>query len=204
LQEIAEQARLESRLVMSAEDGARAISELLTGRFGYDGDRLAYDDPQNADLISSIDRRRGLPVALGILYIHAARAASFCASGLNSPRHFLLRIALRGSETFVDPFNGGATLAREKFGGRSSTRNMSVEDLQALQPVDDAEVLLRLQNNVKLRAVQLGETARAAEIARRMVLWRRNGLNCGLRSHTSTRKKVRSPPPARRMMPAWA
>jgi regulator of sirC expression with transglutaminase-like and TPR domain len=170
LQEVAEQARIESSLVMSAEGGARAIVELLAGRFGYDGDRLAYDDPQNADLISVIDRRQGLPVALGILYIHAARAAGSSASGLNSPGHFLLRIELRGSETFVDPFNGGAALEREKFGSPPSTRNVSVEDMQARQPVADVEVLLRLQNNVKLRAVQLGETARAAEIARRMVL----------------------------------
>ena len=70
----------------------------------------------------------------------------------------------------MDPFNGGAALEREKFGAPPSTRSVSVENMQALQPVADAEVLVRLQNNVKLRAVQLGETARAAEIARRMVL----------------------------------
>src|SRR5438067_754008 len=113
LQEIAGQARLESRLVMNAEDGARTLSELLAGRHGYDGDRLTYDNPQNADLISVIDRRRGLPVALGILYIHAARAAGFGAAGLNSPGHSLVQIGLRGSQTFVDPFNGGAALERE-------------------------------------------------------------------------------------------
>jgi len=170
LQEIAEQARLESSLVMSVEDGACAIAELLAGRFGYDGDRLSYDDPRNADLMSVIDRRRGLPVALGILYIHAARAAGFGAAGLNSPGHFLVRIELRGSETFIDPFNGGAALEREKFGGPPSTRNVGMEEMQALQRVSDAEVLVRLQNNLKLRALQLGESARAVEIARRMAL----------------------------------
>ena len=51
-----------------------------------------YDDPQNADLMAVIDRRRGLPVALGILYIHAARAAGLEASGLNTPDHFLLQL----------------------------------------------------------------------------------------------------------------
>ena len=170
LDDIAEQARAESRLVMGAGDGARGIAELLAGRFGYDGDRLAYDDPRNADLISVIDRRRGLPVTLGILYIHAARAAGFGACGLNSPGYFLLRIELRGSETFVDPFNGGAALEREKFGGPPSTRSVNVEELQTVQQVADTEVLLRLQNNAKLRSVRLGEIARAAEIARRMVL----------------------------------
>ena len=60
----------------------------MVGRYGYDGDRLSYDDPRNADLMAVIDRRRGLPVALGILYIHAARAAGFEARGLEFARPF--------------------------------------------------------------------------------------------------------------------
>ena len=73
LTEIAEHARQEARLATNAENGARALANLLAGRYGYDGDRLSYDDPRNADFIAVIDRRRGLPVALGILYVHAAR-----------------------------------------------------------------------------------------------------------------------------------
>jgi hypothetical protein len=101
---------------------------LLVGRYGYDGDRLNYDDPQNADFMAVIDRRRGLPVALGILYIHAARAAGFEATGLNTPGHFLLRIAARSGEALIDPFNGGAALERERLGappgmGRGARRS---------------------------------------------------------------------------------
>ena len=57
LSEIAEAARREARLATHAEDGARALSALMVGRFGYDGDRLYYDDPKNADLMTVIDRR---------------------------------------------------------------------------------------------------------------------------------------------------
>jgi regulator of sirC expression with transglutaminase-like and TPR domain len=170
LQEMAEHAHRESRLTMNAKDGARALAELLAGHFGYDGDRLAYDDPQNVNLISVIDRRRGMPVALGILYIHAASSAGFEASGLNSPGHFLLRIGLRGSQTFVDPFNGGAALERERFGAPPSTGTIATEDIHAIQPVTDADVLLRLQNNLKTRALRSGENVRAVEIVQRMML----------------------------------
>jgi hypothetical protein len=86
---------------------------------------LAHDDPQNANLISAIDRRREMPVALGILYIHAAGAAGFDASGLNSPGHFLLRIGLRGGKTFMDPFNG--------FGGPPSTRTVGAEVMATMR-----------------------------------------------------------------------
>src|ERR1700733_130921 len=83
LTDIAEHARAEARLASNAEDGARALAALMVGRYGYDGDRLAYDDPKNADLIAVVDRRRGLPVALGILYMHAARAAGVGGWGLH-------------------------------------------------------------------------------------------------------------------------
>lgn len=170
LREIAEQAHVESRLAMTAEDGARAVAELLAKRHGYDGDRLAYDDPQNADLMAVIDRRRGLPVTLGVLYLHTARAAGFEASGLSSPGHFLLSIGLRGGKALIDPFNGGAALERERFGAPPGTGHADAGDLEALQPVSDTDVLLRLQNNIKLRALQLGDKSRAVEVAQRMVL----------------------------------
>jgi regulator of sirC expression with transglutaminase-like and TPR domain len=166
LDEIADAAAKEARLSAHVEDGARALAALMVGRFGYDGDRLSYDDPQNADLMAVIDRRRGLPVALGILYIHAARAAGFEAFGLNSPNHFLLRIGLRGHEALLDPFNGGAALDRERLGGPPAMG----ADTDFAEPVGDIDVLLRLQNNLKLRALNAGERLRALEVAKRMVL----------------------------------
>jgi regulator of sirC expression with transglutaminase-like and TPR domain len=170
LDEIAKAARSDARLAVNAEDGARALAKLMAGHFGYDGDRITYDDPQNADLMAVIDRRRGLPVALGILYIHAARAAGFEAAGLNAPNHFLLHILLRGHEAVLDPFNGGAAPDAERLGGPPRMRLSEPEDHAPAQAVSDIDVLLRLQNNLKLRALNLGERARALEIARRVVL----------------------------------
>ena len=142
----------------------------MVGRYGYDGDRLTYDDPQNANLMTVIDRRRGLPVSLGILYIHAARAAGYAAEGLNSPGHFLMRISSRGGEVLLDPFNGGVTLDREKLGTPPRMGGLAAEDPRIADAVSDTEVLLRLQNNLKQRAVQSGEHGRALDIAKRMVL----------------------------------
>ncbi len=167
---IAEHARNEARLARTVEDGARALSALIVGRYGYDGDRLTYDDPQNADLMAVIDRRRGLPVSLGILYIHAARAAGFEAVGLNAPGHFLLRLSLKGQEALIDPFNGGAVVDVGKLGAPPVMGDVVADDPRLAEAVSDGAVLLRLQNNLKMRALQAGERARALEIAKRMVL----------------------------------
>lgn len=170
LTEIAELARLEARLAASVEQGARALAALLTVRLGYDGDRFAYDDPQNADLIAVIDRRRGLPVALGILYIHAARAAGFEARGLDTPGHFLLRIAGRSGSALIDPFNGGTAVEGEGLSAPPGMGLVSNEDMRQPDAVADVDVLLRLENNLKTRALNGGDRLRALELAKRMIL----------------------------------
>jgi len=167
LDEIRSAARSEAKGSLGA--AARMLGELIAGRYGYDGDRLNYDDPRNADLISVIDRRRGMPVALGVLYIHAARAAGLTASGLNSPGHFLVLVSQGPDELLIDPFNAGTLLARE---GRRMPFGIPVsgDELTAPEPVSDTDVLLRLENNVKIRALEKSDRARAIEIAVRMAL----------------------------------
>src|SRR5579885_262783 len=56
----------------------RALNEIILLKYGYSGDELTYDDLQNANLMRVVDRRKGLPVALGILYLHARRADKGC------------------------------------------------------------------------------------------------------------------------------
>jgi regulator of sirC expression with transglutaminase-like and TPR domain len=170
LQEIAMRARDMAQLANGLSEIVGKLAELLARQYGYDGDRLNYDDVRNADLIHVIDRKRGMPVALGILYIHAARAAGCEASGLNTPGHFLLRMSLGGRDALVDPFNGGAALEREKL--RNPPRaSVTLTQESVPEPVSDIDVLLRLQNNLKIRALDTGERARALEVARRMVLF---------------------------------
>ena len=165
LSEIAEAMRAESGMIRRVGDGARALAELLVGRLGYDGDRMEYDDPRNADLMAVIDRRRGLPVALGILYMHTARAGGMLASGLNTQSHFVLRLSHRGDDLTIDPFHGGQVVDREHL-----PVELRPDDAGLAHLVSDTDVLLRLQNNLKMRALGAGDGERALELSCRMVL----------------------------------
>jgi len=168
LKELADAAHSESALMRNLDEAARLLANAFSGRFGYDGDRVTYDDERNADLIAVIQRRRGMPVALGILYIHVARAASLGAWGLDAPAHFLVLLSKAGAEAFVDPFNGGAVLDSDRTAAPPRTGAPVAPHLA--RPVSDAEVLIRLQNNLKLRALKRGDGVRGLEIAKRMVL----------------------------------
>ena len=73
----------------SARERADALSQVMAEEFGFVGDRDTYDDPANADLIRVLDRRRGLPVSLSILYVAAARRLGWTADVLDVPGHVL-------------------------------------------------------------------------------------------------------------------
>ena len=72
--------------------------------------RRTYDDLANANLISVIQRRRGLPVALGIIWLHTARAAGWGAHGVDFPAHFLVALEGKSVQAVIDVFGGGVTL----------------------------------------------------------------------------------------------
>ena len=91
----------------TARDRAYALASVLAGEFGFVGDAETYDDPANADLIQVIDRRRGLPVSLSILYVAAARRVGWTASVLDVPGHVLVLVSEEVAPVIVDPFRGG-------------------------------------------------------------------------------------------------
>lgn len=148
-----------------------AIRKVLFVTHGYGGDSDTYDDMQNANLMSVIDRRRGLPVALGILCIHAAQSQGWDMVGMNFPSHFLLQMRTGDEAAVVDPFNGAEILDDSALKNRLKTifgRDVALES-DFCRAVSHREILLRLQNNIRLRALQDGKTERALTIIERMV-----------------------------------
>jgi regulator of sirC expression with transglutaminase-like and TPR domain len=157
---------------LSADDPGSALRQTISGEFAYEGDQKTYDDPQNANLIRVIDRRKGLPVSLGILYIATARALGLEACGLNFPNHFLIRLQWDGGRAIVDPFNGGVTLdARALRDLLTHFQGANAELSQDhYSDVSDLDILLRLQNNIKLRLLRDGQLAPALQVIRDMRL----------------------------------
>lgn len=165
---------------------AAALAEVLARRYGYRGDSQTYEDLQNANLMRVIDRRKGLPVALGILYIHAARAQGWEMVGLNFPGHFLVRLERFGERSILDPFHGG--LVRQPSDLRDVLKAVVGGEAELLPehyaPVGNRDILLRLQNNLKLRFLRNQQIDRAVEVVEGMlliapnepVLWRESGL----------------------------
>ena len=161
-----------TRGARSFEEKIDAVNAVLFERHGYQGDSETYDDMQNANLMGVIDRRKGLPVALGILYIHVARAQGWRCHGTNFPAHFVVRLESGEGVIMIDPFHGGQELDRDALERRLESLIGEGAELKPehCSAVGNRAVLIRLQNNIKIRAIQDGDLARAAEILHTMIL----------------------------------
>lgn len=97
----------------SAREAALAISRYLYETLGFTGNESEYYDPRNSLLPDVLDRRRGIPISLALVYCEVARRAGVRADGVTFPGHFLVRvIAAGGDEVLVDPFFGVASSTR--------------------------------------------------------------------------------------------
>ena len=165
---------------------ARALNEIILLKYGYTGDELTYDDLQNANLMRVVDRRKGLPVALGILYMHAGRAQGWDTVGLAFPGHFLIRLSDGAERLILDPFHGGQVCGAAELRELLKATTGQESELQAeyYAPVSDLDVLLRLQNNLKARLLQAERHERAVGVVETMLmlapdlteLWREAGM----------------------------
>jgi len=168
------------------ETQIEALREVVAKRYGYIGAEDAFDDPEAANLTRVIDRRSGLPVALGIIYIHAAKAQDWTLAGVDFPARFLLRIEHQGQRVILDPFDGlralGAVDMRALFKAiAGSDAELSPAHYRVMTP---REVLLRLQNNIKARLLQARQLEDALDVIETMLLiapnatalWRESGL----------------------------
>lgn len=165
------------RLEAAGSEGldARSQAELLAivigDEFGFVGDSATYDDPANTDMIQVIERRRGLPVSLSILYVAAARRLGWTANILDVPGHVLVLVGEEAVPVMIDPFRGGEPVDRDQL----------VALLQAMDPgriaatnhiatMPNRAILLRLLMNAATRAEAAGDGRRALVLYHRMTL----------------------------------
>jgi regulator of sirC expression with transglutaminase-like and TPR domain len=147
------------------------LAEVIAHAYAYRGDNQTYDDLQNADLARVIERRQGLPVALSILYLHIARVQGWDAEGLGFPGHFLIRVAIDGARHVIDPFHQG--VVREASDLRELLQKVLGPEAELtpahFDPVPDRDVLLRLENNMRLRLAKREDWQGAARSLERML-----------------------------------
>lgn len=156
-----------ARQPSSLAERAGMLREVIAQEYGFGGDTQSYDDLQNASLIRVLDRRKGLPITVSILYLHVARALDWPVHGLAFPGHFLVALDGAGGRVILDPFHGGVSRGPREL--RALVKQVHGPDTELrpehYAPAGNRIILTRLQNNVRTRLVRDGQLEAALAVA---------------------------------------
>jgi regulator of sirC expression with transglutaminase-like and TPR domain len=140
---------------------ARALSDQLFVRAGFQGNSVDYYDPRNSFLDEVLARRRGIPITLAVVYLEVARRAGVVASPVGFPGHFLVCLDAHGERLAIDPFSNGDVLDESALVAllrRSGSRLSYAPELIAPTPV--RQVVARMLLNLRAIYAQRGDLSR--------------------------------------------
>ena len=151
-------ARLRRRLPADAPamHRLRLLNHFFFHDLHFGGNLNHYYDPDNSYLHRVLERRRGIPVSLAVLWLELAQGLGLPAHGVGFPGHFLVKVNLPHAQVVIDPFNG-QSLSREELQARleawrSSHSLPGASDLPLghyLQAMPAREIIARMLRNLK-------------------------------------------------------
>jgi regulator of sirC expression with transglutaminase-like and TPR domain len=136
------------------------------------GNSADYYDPRNSFLNEVMERKRGIPISLSMLYIEVARKAGLDLFGVAFPGHFLVKFVSSGEDIIIDPFHRGAILSDEELQQRLDQAYGGKVVLQKkfLAPASKKQILVRMLGNLKHIYLQREDHNRALSMVQRMLI----------------------------------
>lgn len=134
----------------------RSLNHYFFKELGFQGNRNDYYDPDNTYLNKVLERRRGIPISLAIVYMEIGEQVGLRLRGVSFPGHFLVKLAVRSGDIFLDPFSG-ASLSREEleerlaqyFEARKLDVPAEIALIPAIQEASSRDILVRMLRNLK-------------------------------------------------------
>jgi regulator of sirC expression with transglutaminase-like and TPR domain len=154
-------------------DRLRVLSRFLYQTVGFRGNDAEYYDPQNSYLNAVVERRLGIPITLGIVYMAVARRAGIAMFGVGAPGHFIVGRRTEDDEIwYVDPFTAGRVLDRDGcfLAVEERLGEDGVLDDDHLRPATSTEIAVRVLRNLKACHVMRNDWRAALPVQRRIAM----------------------------------
>jgi regulator of sirC expression with transglutaminase-like and TPR domain len=139
---------------IGSADTIVALNRFLFEEHGFSGDAADYYDPRNSFLNEVLDRKRGIPITLAVVYIEIGRRIGLPVQGISFPAHFLVKCPLREGTVVLDPYAKGISLSFDDLKQRIKSLRKGVEPSRsvvagALATASNKDILVRMLRNLK-------------------------------------------------------
>ncbi|MEO0493888.1 MAG: transglutaminase-like domain-containing protein [Actinomycetota bacterium] len=128
------------------------LRDLMYTRLGFRGDVGDYHRAENSYLDQVLQRRQGMPITLAVVLLSLGRRVGVGLVPIGAPGHFLVEDVASG--LLLDPFDRAAERDRGDIAARMAALGATVDVGEALAPVTDQAVVVRVLNNLTNTMVQ--------------------------------------------------
>ena len=127
------------------------LNDVLFQEEGFQGNTRDYYNANNSYLTFVLDRKKGIPISLAILYRKVAVNFGLGLQCVAMPGHFLLKYSAPFHQLFIDPFHQGEILLEQECEQRfHEVHGGQVEfERNYLNETSDRAVVLRMLMNLK-------------------------------------------------------
>lgn len=167
-----DRSRLPLAETSSTRERLTEISRVLYDVEGFQGDRDTYYDPDNSYLNRVLERRCGIPITLGILYMAVAARIGVRMFGVNTPGHFVIGCNTETETLYVDAFGGGEILDREACKSRIErwTGQPGSVSAEHFRPASAGDIAVRVLRNLKTAYAMQGDWQGVLPVQERLAL----------------------------------
>lgn len=165
--------RVEDRLsgVKEGFEVINGVNDVLFEEEGYRGDTDDYYNANNSYLTFVLDRKKGIPISLAILYRKVAGHLGLSLPCVGMPGHFLLSYLSPPHELYIDPFHRGEILLERECEQRFHQIHGGPLEFEKeyLAATPNRDVVLRMLMNLKQAYKRSGNNPLLLEILDRRV-----------------------------------
>jgi regulator of sirC expression with transglutaminase-like and TPR domain len=156
----------------SIEVRIRQLNKFLFNELGFSGSADDYYDPRNSYMNEVLERRRGIPITLSVLYMELGRRLGLDLTGVSFPGHFLVKLPYGDGEAVLDPYYRGISLSAEDLLLRLQSLFAMDFDSPApfLSAASNKHILARMLFNLKGIYQQQNEPEKAIAIITKILL----------------------------------
>jgi len=162
------------RADISPADTIVALNRFVFEENGFTGNSADYYDARNSFLNEVLDRKRGIPITLAIVYIEIGRRIGLPLQGISFPGHFLVKCPLREGAVILDPYARGMSLGLDELRKRVKALGSGTEPpdpviANMLAAAGNKEILARMLRNLKAIYTQHKDWIKALSAADRII-----------------------------------
>ena len=167
LDALADRVRAKVESATTARNRVLTIADFLGGDEHFEGNNTQEEFALGSSLPLVLERRRGLPIALSVVYMLVGKRVGIELFGVSAPLHFVVGAPVEEGTLYLDPFDRGRPLELDDL--FRLLRELGVVSLRPehVAPASTKAIVARMARNLnKFYASRPRSEARARRYAR--------------------------------------